>query len=462
MEEQSRSHQEDHRERDLRDDEGIPELPRRAPGLAACPRERRGESEARSPPGRRQPECESGQDREGEREEDHPPVDGDALEARQSVRHRGEQEAGAPRGERQTGGASGQSQHDAFREGLPHEPPARSAKGCAHGELPAAGPRAGEQQVGEVGARDQEDHADGAGQDPQGTLGVADDVVEKRHEVGGEALVLVGVRGGEPLHRRGELGPRRRRRRAGRQAQDRAEEVGSARLRCHRVRDPDRHEDVGVRLRQAELGRENADDGVGLAAERDRAADDRRIARPLALPETVGQSHDALTALAVVVLRERAPRRRAGAESLEEARRHVGGADFPGLAVARQVHRHGGRAAHRRERMGGGFEIRELEHRDVVGERDQPPGLGIRQGGEEDAIEDAEDGGVGADAERDRQDRGTREGRGLGERARGLADVLEKSRHGVTRSSTRPWGRCARRGGPAATRQRARRRRAPR
>ena len=58
-------------------------------------------------------------------------------------------------------------------------------------------------------------------------------------------------------------------------------------------------------------------------------------------------------------------------------------------------------------------------------------GLGVGQRPQQHAVDDAEDGGVGADAEAERQDEGEREPRHAGQRAQREADVVD---HGTPRS----------------------------
>ena len=57
----------------------------------------------------------------------------------------------------------------------------------------------------------------------------------------------------------------------------------------------------------------------------------------------------------------------------------------------------------------------------------EPLRMRIRQRLEQHAVDDAEDGGVGADAERERQDRDRGVARALGQGAEGVAHVLHHS-----------------------------------
>ena len=62
----------------------------------------------------------------------------------------------------------------------------------------------------------------------------------------------------------------------------------------------------------------------------------------------------------------------------------------------------------------------------------QPIGIGIRERAQDDAIEDAENGGGRADAERQRQHRGDGEPRAPPQQTPAEPDVLKKSVHDVT------------------------------
>jgi hypothetical protein len=69
---------------------------------------------------------------------------------------------------------------------------------------------------------------------------------------------------------------------------------------------------------------------------------------------------------------------------------------------------------------------RQAHRRRPVPERGQPLGLAEGQRPQRDAVDDAEDGGGGADAERDREDRRGGEAGLLAQHARAVAQVLEQ------------------------------------
>ena len=78
------------------------------------------------------------------------------------------QQAGSPVGDENARGAADRSEQHALGEHLANEPAAAGADCHAHSDLLLAGRGAGEQQVGNVGAGDQQDHGDDARQHEQG------------------------------------------------------------------------------------------------------------------------------------------------------------------------------------------------------------------------------------------------------------------------------------------------------
>ena len=97
--------------------------------------------------------------------------------------------------------ASRQRQHDALGEQLPDDAAARAADRGADGDFPPPAGRPHQQQIGDVGAGDQQHQADGAGQHHQRLAGVSHqhvaDRIDREPAVRAErvrilALVLLG------------------------------------------------------------------------------------------------------------------------------------------------------------------------------------------------------------------------------------------------------------------------------
>ncbi len=72
--------------------------------------------------------------------------------------------AAGPRGENHAEGGAGEGEQETLAEQLAHDAGARGAEGGAHGEFLLAGGAAGEQEIGEVGAGDEQHESDGTEQ----------------------------------------------------------------------------------------------------------------------------------------------------------------------------------------------------------------------------------------------------------------------------------------------------------
>ena len=169
---------------------------------------------------------------------------------------------------------------------------------------------------------------------------------------------------------------------------------------------------------------QDSDDGVGLIAQRERLAHDRRIAAEPALPQAVAQHHD-LAAVGRVLLRgEGAAQDHRSAEEAEVALGDVDAVELlrmvAGEVVAGAGHVVGG---HFLEDAGlplVGVKLGNVGEEAVgqdggVEEFDHAIGVGIAERLEQHRIDDAEDGGVGSDAQRQRGYGGDGEGGVLAE-----------------------------------------------
>ena len=88
-----------------------------------------------------------------------------------------DEEPGRPIGEEETRGAAQQREHERLGDDLPHQPGAAGAERGADGELASPRGRAAEHQVRQVGAGDEQDEADRAGQHRERALDAADHLV---------------------------------------------------------------------------------------------------------------------------------------------------------------------------------------------------------------------------------------------------------------------------------------------
>ena len=137
-------------------------------------------------------EEERGQERHTGGEGGDARVEADLGEARKVRRAVGAQQIDTPEGDPDGGRAGEGREQQVLGEELAEDPAAAGADGGSDGELALAGAVAGEEEVGDVHAGDQDDEADRAEEDPQHRPDAADDPVLHGHEV--QAPALVGVR----------------------------------------------------------------------------------------------------------------------------------------------------------------------------------------------------------------------------------------------------------------------------
>ena len=158
---------------------------------------------------------------------------------------------------------------------------------------------------------------------------------------------------------------------------------------------------------------QHADDLARLAVEHDAAPDRRRIGAEAGSPVAGHEDHGVGRARRVVLLREQAAERRRRAEHRQHAVGDVDGADLLGLrdpgdadGVAgphRDVLKHAAVLAVGVVEKRRGAGVRQVQPRRGVIEHDQLVRLRIRQRLQQHAVDHAEDGGVGADADREGQ-----------------------------------------------------------
>ena len=177
--------------------------------------------------------------------------------------------------------AARDGEKDAFRQELPQQARSARAEGRPDGDLARAAARPREQEVGDVGAGDGEDEANGAEQYEQRRSHAGDEAFGQGNDLDSPALILLRILARERrLHGR-ELGLRVGRCRPALQAPDDPQVVAPAPLAQvgeHRVVRQRQPELDPRRLgRRLESRRHDADDHDGLLVEKDRLADDRRI-----------------------------------------------------------------------------------------------------------------------------------------------------------------------------------------
>ncbi len=353
--EQAGRHEQGHRQRDLGRREEPPEARGRARAgrLARLRLDRGDEIRPRALPRREQAEEESRAEGDDRGEDEHPPVHGELDRARGFGGENGANALKRPARHHEARGAAGQGQQAGFEQELPHELPAARADGEPHGDFGLPGGRAGEEQVGHVGARDEQHERGDAEQQRERRDGLRVDLAlavrtgrdedrlcaEALHRLiahpGLEAgLDVVEDRVVRHVDRRARLLERRARL----QPREEIGPVGApvlepARRAVQRVAQRDRDIREGARPERhaVEARRRHADDRQRLAVDGERLADDTRIAGEVRLPVGVADHGDGRLARRAVVGRPEEPSER----RVEAEHREVAAGDELRLAVDR-------------------------------------------------------------------------------------------------------------------------------
>ena len=201
----------------------------------------------------------------------------------------------------------------------------------------------------------------------------------------------------------------------------------------HHVRD-----DLGVR-RIGDRWLEDADHRGGARTEADGLADHGRVAVERGRPEPVREDRRARRLGTIVLRVQQAAEHRAKAHHLEERPVDDARLDHAGL-VAEANHRevHGRKIAESADGGDTRLDVVDLRHRErhvlgadsrsALADVDQAIFVAIDERTEQHAADDAEDRGVGADAERERHHDGGGQALGTQERAQGEPDVPSKGR----------------------------------
>src|SRR5260370_42105805 len=124
------------------------------------------------------------------RKEKDTPVNADLTDARKTGRSDGREDAQCGIGEAQSDGAAEQSENDTLDQEVSSDTRTARSQGSTNSEFLTAAFDADEQQIGNIGAGDQKDHADGTHEDPEDAADVADDVALERTDVGADVSVF--------------------------------------------------------------------------------------------------------------------------------------------------------------------------------------------------------------------------------------------------------------------------------
>ncbi len=191
------------------------------------------------------------------------------------------------------------------------------------------------------------------------------------------------------------------------------------------------------RIRHRRL--EHADDRGRAIAQPDRLSDDVRVRLKGRGPEAVREHRGPGRGGAVVGRTEQASDRGPQPHHLEVGATHDTRADDPRLAQPEHRELDGGEVAEGRERLHPSLQVAQLGHREVrvfgahapgaLADVDERVLVAVDERPEQHAAHDAEDGGIGADAQGQRQHDGGREAPGAGEGTDGVAKIRQEA-HG--------------------------------
>ena len=301
--------------------------------------------------------------------------------------------------------------------------------------------RAGQEQVGDVGAGDEEHEADRAQQHQQRRAHVPGGLDAER---GDEQAPVVGVvvrvvalelLGDGPHLPRGLL-----HRNPWSHARDEVEELRGAVVVRHLIGlEDERGPDLGVAVEEIpEPARHHPDDFVALAVQGEATAHDVRRTPEDPPPGIVAQNRDPIVPGAVLTRLQGPSQQRGHLERGEELAGHALALQAHRLVDAGEVRLPSGLHRHGRERAGlplvveePGHRYRglEIERRVEVLDGDQLAGIAIRQRPEQHRVHRAEDRGVGPDAEGEGEDDDAGEGRALRQAAEAVTEVLQEGIH---------------------------------
>ncbi len=449
--EEGGAREQDHGEGELADDEAVAEALMAAISGGAAPSalERPVQIEPQGEEGGSDAEDEDGKETGTQRPAEHAPVDGEheaLIECRRPVVP---QPVVGPHGEVDGEDAAGQGQEQGLDDEGTQQPGARGAEGGAHGEFAGAGHGAGEEQVRQVGAGDEQHQGaqtDQHAQDARPVVGGHGDGEGK--SAPGASRVGGGILGGQMAAEAREEAFRLRAGEGGGATADEAD-PGAATVGPLLFGETERPEEV-ERTQMAPVVQgvgQHAHDLVYFAVDANGAADDAGVAPEARLPEPVTHHEDAVVAQDGFVGTEAAAELGLDPEGGKEvvgdaqAARNLRG--LPGLGEV-----------HVRKRIGGNLAV--AAHLgpkiEVVGRRDPAPrvlgngaidavqlaAVGIRQRAQQNLVDDAERRRVGTDAESERDDGNEDEAGRATQRPDGEAEIREDGKRLVHLIQLRP------------------------
>ena len=317
--------------------------------------------------------------------------------------------------------ATGHGEAKRFHENVGGQAARARAKRQPHRQLVLTAKRPGEHQVADIGACHQQNEAHGTEQQQQGAPGVAHQRLAQRQRLVPCAHVLLWELGFELLGQGRHLCGGLIERLARTQAADRVHPAGLP-LRRHRTGQRLRHDQVGRRHpREAEAGRQHADDHRPRRPELNRARDRLRIRSELGAPELVANNGHWRGAFARVVVLQQPSQGWLKAQGPQRIRRHAGTLQAHRFATAEERRLVTAEPGQRLERPLTRAQIHEIAQGDIglrqarlhvtVAKHHEVVGPFERQRPQQRGFDDGEERSVRAYAQGERDDGSGREGR---------------------------------------------------
>ena len=314
--------------------------------------------------------------------------------------------------EQQAECAAAHREQDVLGQEQANQRPPAGANRRANGDLTLARDAARQREVRQVGASDQQHQACGGHQHEQGCPHVRpDERIGVAFDDDAPSFVRIWKLPFDAGPNRGHVGLGLLQGNARFQSRKRHQPVKISR----HVRGLEREwpPELVERAVEGASRRQHADHRVGLVVEKNRAIDDRGICSELVDPEHMAQNHHVILPPLVFVGQERAASLRPDAEDVEIVRRDSRPTKLDGFPAAREGRGAAGLSGHEFEDGVVLLPVEEVQCGDAVAvaagrlleNTHNPIGLRVRQRSEQDAIDEAEDRGVGADAECQREDR---------------------------------------------------------
>ena len=261
------------------------------------------------------------------------------IEAGKTCLGQRRQEPQSRRGGKPAKYAAANRQEEAFGEDRPRDLPPSAAERAAHGDLAAPVRQACEEQIGHVGADDQQQEGHCAHQHQQRRPRPGDELLVRRDDARAPSFVAVAVVGGNARRQQTHFFLRLPGRGVGGNAPHDHQRPRPARppVQILGVEGERRPELSGGRGREFEVRRHDTNDRVRLCVELNRSADDAWFRAEDAPPEGVAQDDDPRRAEQPFFGKKRAAEPRVRLEDGEQLRRSPDAGDADRIAGSANV-----------------------------------------------------------------------------------------------------------------------------